>query len=185
MTQNTHPQSWQGLLAADEEILWQGKPGFGIRWSSLLTSRTLMGAFFTGFSIFWITSAASMTGGRNVPFPFQFFPLFGLPFLGIGLYNLGGHALWDAYKRSAAHYTLTTHNAFIARNTLGKRTLETYQILDMDRILLEDGDPGAVIFSEMQSGKTKRPGFYQINDARAVYALLRDAQRQQRKTDAT
>lgn len=186
MTRANGPQSWQGLLVRDEEILWQGRPGKDIAWGSLLGPQTLMGVFFTGFSLFWISSAASMTGQGNAPFPFQFFPLFGLPFLGIGLYMVGGHAIWDVYVRSTTHYTLTTQNAFVARGVLGKRTLESHPINQMSRIVLEDGTPGSVIFGEAQlhrRGNRSRatvdpipPGFHQIKEARAVYAQLRQAQ---------
>jgi hypothetical protein len=181
MTTATHPQDWQGLLAKDEEILWQGRPGSRVHWSALLTPRTLMGVFFTGFALFWISAAASMTGGGNFPFVFRLFPLFGIPFLLAGLNMLGGHAIWDAFKRANTHYTLTNRTAFIARNTFGKRTLRSYPIAEMDRILLEDGDPGSVIFSDMQSGPDTRPGYYQIDDAREVFAFLREAQRALRK----
>lgn len=178
MSRGTHPQGWQGLLKPEEKILWQGQPGTRIRWRSLATPNTLMGAFFTGFSIFWITMAASMIGGSGAPFPFRFFPLFGIPFLLIGLYMLGGHAIWDAIKRSGTHYTLTTHTAFIGQSVFGRRSLESHPIAQMERILLEDGDPGSVIFSEMQIGGRARPGFYQIADARTVYRMLRDARGQ-------
>ncbi|NPD18481.1 hypothetical protein [Alterinioella nitratireducens] len=175
MIENTHPQGWQGLLAPGETILWQGQPGTGIRWRSLASPLTLMGAFFTGFSLFWISMATSMTRGADVPFPFQIFPLFGLPFLAIGLYMLGGHAIWDTIKRAGTHYTLTNRTAFVGVNLLMRRTLLSYPIDRMDRVLLEDGIPGSVIFSGVQGRGATRPGFYLIDDAREVYRMLRDA----------
>jgi hypothetical protein len=88
---------WEGILAPGEEILWQGRPRASIRWTGLLTPLTFMGVIFTGFSTFWIAMAAVMTAGSGAPFPFNVFPLFGLPFLAVGLWMLGGRLLFDAW----------------------------------------------------------------------------------------
>ncbi len=172
---------WEGLIAEGEEILWQGQPNSRIDLRGLFNPQTLMGAFFTGFSLFWIAMAAQMmSGASNIPFPFRFFPLFGVPFLLMGLWMLGGRLIFEAYLRSQTYYTLTSRQAFIARNAFGKRTLESYKIRDMPRLTLEDGSPGSVIFAQSQRRTARRTqsgpvGFVQIDDPRRVYSLLDQA----------
>ena len=85
-----HPPGWEGLLDDDEEILWQGRPSGGVvvRGSDIFES--VFGLFFAGFAIFWISMASSMGAPRNAPGIFQLFPLFGLPFLAVGLHMVCG-----------------------------------------------------------------------------------------------
>lgn len=185
--------SWAGILAPGEEILWQGRPQARIRWTGLLTPLTFMGVIFTGFSMFWITMAAVMTAGSNAPFPFNVFPLFGLPFLAVGLWMLGGRLLFDAWLRGRTWYTLTTQTAFVARNAFGRKTLESWPIADMDRVVWEDGSPGSVIF-HMKHGtvpltgrnatRVQALGFHQIEGSQHVYGLLRRARRELREKQA-
>jgi hypothetical protein len=185
--------SWSGILAPDEDILWQGQPHTAINWRGLINPLTLMGVFFTGFSLFWIGMAFAMTANTDAPFPFNVFPLFGLPFLAIGLWMLGGRLVLDAWLRGRTWYTLTTQTAFIARNAFGKKTLESWPLQDMDRIVWEEGDPGSVIFhmkggAGVQHGNNGTPirflGFHQIDDSQRVYSLMRRARRELRETQA-
>ncbi|TBX19589.1 hypothetical protein [Nioella sediminis] len=182
--------SWQGILAPDEAILWQGQPHTAINWRGLINPLTLMGVFFTGFSLFWIGMAYAMTANTSVPFPFSFFPLFGLPFLAVGLWMLGGRLLLDAWLRGRTWYTLTNQTAFIARNAFGRKTLESWPIEDMDRIVWEDGTPGSVIFhmkhgampvSGRNGTRIRFLGFHQIDDSQHVYGLMRRARRELRE----
>jgi hypothetical protein len=185
--------SWNGILGPDEEILWQGQPRSTIDWSGLLNPITLMGVFFTGFSLFWIAMAISLTAGSGAPFPFNVFPLFGLPFLAIGLWMMGGRLVLDAWLRGHTWYTLTNQTAFVARNALGRKTLESWPIADMDRIVWEDGSPGSVIFhmkhssmpvSRRNATRIRFLGFHQIDEAQQVYGLMRRARRELRENDA-
>jgi hypothetical protein len=96
----TTGSGWDGILAPGEKILWQGQPEPGIVWADALTSMMPGGAIFTVFATFWIVVSSGFTSGGDVSFPFSLFPLAGLPFLGVGLYMLGGHVILDAYLRS-------------------------------------------------------------------------------------
>ncbi|WP_071674505.1 YdbT family protein [Nioella nitratireducens] len=173
---------WDGLLAPGEDILWQGQPRQQIEWRALISPLTAMGLIFTGFSAFWISMAAAMTQGTNAPAPFQFFPLFGVPFFLLGLWMLGGRVLWPAFTAGQTWYTLTNRQVFIARKVLGKRSLKRWPIRDLDRILLREGDPGSVLFRlKGSTAPTTRLGLHRIDEARQVYDLLRNAQRSLRE----
>ena len=189
---------WEGILDADEQILWQGKPRGGIDWAKVFDLQTFFGLFFTGFAVFWVSMATQIGEGmRNAPTFFQFFPLFGLLFVGIGLNMVIGRHLWDAYKRSGTHYTLTNKAAYIASQPLGRRSLQRIGIEEMTSPTLIDTSPGAVHFAERlvtytrhrsrnrngiafstggKSTTVRQPyGFERIDDARQVYRLHRDA----------
>ena len=190
---STGPGAWDALLEPGEEIVWQGRPGGGIviRPSDLPIS--LFGLFFAGFAAFWIAMAASMTSGEET-FPFSVFPLFGLPFLAVGLYLVFGRFLWQAWRRRRTFYTLTNRRAFIGSELLGQRTLATYDLADPDRLELveERGGRGTVWFAErtyhgsrrrrVGSGRRRTAhtvpvGFEMIEDAPKVFRLIREAQR--------
>lgn len=189
---------WDGLLGEGERIVWQGRPDTAIVWADLASMQTPMGVIFTGFSVFWMKMAASMTMGSsfdsNMPGIFRIFPLFGLIFFFMGLHMAGGRLLWDAWKRRGTHYTLTNRQAFIASAAFGKRSLQSYDIAPGTQLRLDDGPGGAVWFASKTShrrggftgsangGRRYRPpsttvtpiGFRRLADPRAPYKLMRD-----------
>lgn len=180
------PEGWEGILAPGERILWQGRAEPGVDWPALIDMRTPFGLFFAGFACFWMWMAASM----GAPGPF---PLFGLPFLLVGLHLAFGRVFWDALTRRSTHYTLTDRTAFIASAPFGKRKLERWTLRPGMALVLDDGDPGAVWFDQITTpyssnfgpgrsrryygprSTSRRIGFDRIAGARQVYGLMRQA----------
>lgn len=189
------PAGWEGILQPGERILWQGRPAAGFRGADLLDKRTPFGLAVAGFALFWMATAAAMAG----PGPFGWaFPLFGLPFLLIGLNMAVGQPLRDALRRRGTFYTLTDRAAFIATQGPGARRLDRYPLGPGFRPTLDDGDPGSVWFAEAEdqtrrgwrgTGASRRYasvtvgrrriGFEAIPDARGVYAQMLAALRTQ------
>ena len=178
-----------GLLGTDEELLWQGQPHVRIVWRDALSPRTVMGAIFFGFALFWINGARS-TAPADAPVFNTLFPLLGVPFILLGLWLAVGHLIWDAALRAGTHYTLTNRNAFISRHMFGRRSLESWPLDEIERVTLVDGHPGSVLF-EVSAGlrleraqpmpvkpplATRRPrlGFREITDPRRVYTLIQE-----------
>ncbi len=189
---------WDGLLAEGEYILWQGQPVPGINWSDALNGVTLFGIFFAAFALFWMAGSFAMILGSDAPLPLFLFPLFGLPFLAIGLFMAFGRLIWDDRVRRHTWYSVSTRQIFVARDVLGKRRLDSFdiaQIIDLD---LVDGAPGSVLFKvEEPLGyrTSRRPGpggmgmavhqigtgLHRLPDARAVFSMIRDQQRALRR----
>lgn len=171
------PHGWEGLLAPGERILWQGRPQGGVVWSGLIDPRTPFGAVFAGFSIFWVATAATLAP-RSGGVIGMVFPLFGLPFVAVGLYLLAGRLFWDAYLRSVTHYTLTDRAAFIATAAFGRRRLERVELQPGMRLTLDEGAPGSVLFGagpvRFQNGRRQPAGFgfRRIGEARQVYGMM-------------
>lgn len=178
------------LFAPGEDILWQGRPGAGLIWADVLERGTFVGAFFTGFSIFWIHGARS-SASPDEPLAGLIFPLAGVVFLALGLWLMIGRHLWDIAIRSGTSYTLTSSHAYITRDTFGQRSREAWPLAELSAIHLIDRTPGAVLFDappEVRmrharadrikppfSGYKRALGFRQIEDPRRVHRLLSEA----------
>ncbi|MGB0905583.1 MAG: hypothetical protein ACPGVJ_11865, partial [Mangrovicoccus sp.] len=106
-------------------------------------------------------------------------PLAGLFCVGLGGKIAGGDVILDAYRRSNSWYSLTDRRAFIATKLRGKRQLQTFPITDQSALVLEDGTPGSVYFAKSDGKASKRIGFRQIEEARAVYDMMRQVARGQ------
>ena len=178
---------WNGVLGDSERLLWHDRPDGGIAIGDFLTARLPFGVVFTLFALFWI--AATSWIGRDVS-ALDVFPLFGLPFVLIGLHLVIGVPIWDAYERSRSWYALTDQAAYVATEILGRRKLRRYPISSMNALELEDSVPGTVWFNQdvqVYRKRRRRPGdasmrrtytsttktgFKRIGAARAVYGLI-------------
>ena len=184
---------WANILDEDEQVLWQGRPAkpFVIRPSDLALS--LFGAVFLAFSVFWMAMTLSMTGGDGGLW--TLFPLFGLPFVAVGLYMVAGRFFYDAWVRRRTVYTLTDRRAMIAKSGLFGRSLKSWPIGAETRLeLVEEGGAGTIWFAEQVTHHRRRRrsgggnftvraghgtsirkiGFELIADAGRVYRLMRD-----------
>lgn len=180
------PEGWEGILDEGETILWQGRPVTGVRLRDFFGFPLIFGLFFTGFSLVWITMARMMTRGEE----FSIFPLFGLPFLLVGLYVSFGLPFGKDYVRKRSWYTLSDRKAYVATELFGRRRLKAVPYAEMNILELEDGSPGSVTFKREVSvsqytrrsrngGRSRRTqttttntGFERIEDARAVYRMI-------------
>lgn len=196
------PAGWEGILDPGEVILWQGQPQARFDWTQLFNSRSAFGFIFAGFSVFWMVAAWGTTriGLSLVPdasFMAFLMPLFGLPFLLLGLNMAFGPQLMAWARRKGSWYTLTDRHAFIAVELLGKRSLERYPLGPQMHPALEEGFPGSVWFAtagpETGLGHRwggvmslpsfdglNRIGFEAIPEARTVYFMLLEALAQRR-----
>jgi len=187
----TGHEGWAGLLAPGETILWQGQPLPGIDWRGLISPDAIFGAVMTLFAVAWMGFSAILLATPATPAIFAVFPVLGLPFLSFGLYMLFGRLFVDAARRRGTWYTLTDQQAFIAEDALGRRSLQSYPIIDMRELALIDGTPGAVRFGQITASRSARPvdprrrrrlvtnstteiGFFRIAEARKVWRLMRD-----------
>ncbi|WP_108485181.1 aspartate carbamoyltransferase catalytic subunit [Oceaniglobus ichthyenteri] len=169
------PPGWEDILDPGETILWQGAPDPQVRLTGGL-GQSLFGLFFAGFALFWIAAAAFI--GNDTGFVGMVFPLFGVPFLLIGLYMVFGRFIWDAYVRRGTFYTLTNKRAYIATATLGQRKLAAHDIAQSPVFEYVQGPPDSVYFTEnrqmTKNGSiTHKIGFEFIENSREVVDLIR------------
>jgi len=167
-------------LDSGERLLWSGSPAPGGMALAALPV-TLFGIPFTAFAVFWIMTA--WNGTRHLPHevgPFQFFPLFGVPFLLIGCGILAS-PLWAYLSAQRTVYAVTDRRALIIVGW-PRATVQSYQASDVGDITRVEGADGrgTVMFaSRMWTGNngfpnSTRVGFVGIENVRQVEQLIRD-----------
>ncbi len=171
--------SWAHYLDQDEALLWQGAPSGAVRLRGNDLMVVAVGGFFVLFSVVWIGLAVAIGPQSGAE---AFFPLFGVPFLLIGLLVMVGGPRWNARVRRRTRYALTDRRAIVARSAWG-RSLKSYPIDEDTRIDYRPGPEATIYFAEeVRRGNkgnsyTVRHGFEYIADGDAVYRLMRDIQR--------
>ncbi len=182
-----------GLLSPGERVLWSGQPP---RKLLMLNAGDLFlipfFLFWTGFSCFW--EAMAIAGFLSDPVsPAICMPLFGLPFVAIGLFMLGGRFVGDALARRSTYYALTDRRAMIVS---GRRS-QTVTSVPLEKIenvvmtvhrngtgtLAFAGGPGAALFASAyiysrssKDGSSPPPVFDHIPDPKKVYDMVMEAQ---------
>ena len=99
-------------LDPGEGVLWTGAPD-PARLALSSVPSSIFGIPFTGFAAFWIYMASSTTTGSSRPTgALALFPLFGVPFLLIGLGMLTA-PLWAFLAAGRTVYAVTNRRALI------------------------------------------------------------------------
>jgi hypothetical protein len=165
-------------LRPGEVVVWAGQPvprryAAGARWSWL---------FFipwTAFAIFWICGAAQF----RVPTftePEDFFALWGLPFVAIGIGGLSS-PLWLRWLAARVVYVVTNQRAFSVEGwrSLTVRTYLPAQLATMTRRERSDGSGDLILGLESYAGRrgainTRERGFIGVAEVKRVGRLLED-----------
>lgn len=171
-----------GQLDSGERLLWAGKPApQGAAIGAL--PMTLFGLLFAGFAAFWIWAAAggmSRSSGGGFSGPGALFPLFGIPFLLVGLGMIFG-PLWAFLGARNTIYAVTDRRAMIVTGSRTKsvRSFTRDEIGEITRVERPDGT-GSLMFASVSRTSSKghisvsRVGFEGIPDVRRVEQLIRD-----------
>jgi hypothetical protein len=169
-------------LASGERLLWGGRPKRGIRLCGADLYAIPFSLIWFGFVIFWEISVLN----RHAPF---FFALWGVPFIGAGLYFVFGRFFADALARDRTFYGVTNERVIIITG-LFSRQIKSLQFRTLcDISLTERSDGSGTITFGRQSPMTvflppswpgarryAAPSFEMIEEAKAVYELVRKAQ---------
>ena len=179
-------------LLNGEEILWAGQPDPTVLFSKSDIFNIPFGIFWLGFSIVWegaaITSALHQNTSNAVSLAF---PLFGVPFVLIGLYMVAGRFLYKKWKRQRTYYAVTNKRILVVKNSkrrdLQGAYLETIPVVNKSirrdgrgTITFGNSTPGAWMYEDsgfdfMGAYYAERaPTFRDINDAEKVYRLVVD-----------
>lgn len=169
------PSGWEGILDADEDIIWQGRPDGAMVWKVSNFATFLFGMAFSGFALFWMVMAASAGGG---------FWMFGLIhfFVGIGIGI--GPIFWSTHRRRNTWYTLTNKRAIIATDIpMRGRKLKSYPITKTTVLGIDTSDPASITFATERRRRKNgsyevKIGFERIENGKQVYTLLRDIQKE-------
>jgi hypothetical protein len=178
----------QAELVTGERLLWVGQP-LPRRYLLFSIPIVLFAIPWTGFAVFWVLTASGMLFGgmgNNAPGPggfFACFPLFGLPFILIGL-GLFSSPYWLLRKARRTCYALTDRRAIIWEpgvfSSISVRSYGPDQLKRIRRNQRADGT-GDLIFEEMATYDNEghrsisSRGFMAIPQVRDIEELLRKA----------
>jgi hypothetical protein len=178
-------QALQAELGRDERLLWSGMPRQGVRLSSGDALMVPFSLLWGGFAIFWEYSVVS----RGAPLVFT---LFGVPFVLIGLYMIVGRFFVDSYRRARTYYGVTDQRVIILSGLM-KREVKSLNLVGLNDLSLSERSDrsGTITFGSTSPvyamwsgtgwpgmGNRLPPAFNFIDDARTVYDLIREAQRE-------
>ncbi len=172
----------QNELAPGESLLWSGQPRQGV---FLRPSDALLIPFsllWGGFAVFWEASVIA----TGAPF---FFKLWGIPFVLVGLYITVGRFFFEARQRADTHYGVTTERILIVTRwpSTGVKSLPLRTLSEMS-LDQQAAGTGTITFgpsnpfpawggSGSWPGSRSAPSFERIAEARAVYEIIRSAQK--------
>ena len=180
-------------LDAGERLLWSGRPAQGILFRSSDIFLIPFSLLWGGFAIFWEVAALAATWDSDAQTPDMVrhaFPLFGLPFVAIGLYLIAGRFFVDRAQRRKTLYGITDRRVII-RSGLFRRTTKSLNLRTLSDVTLSERSdrrgtitlgPTAGLYSWFQGtswpgmGGHVAPSLDTIEDAKDVYNILRRAQ---------
>jgi hypothetical protein len=138
-------------LLTDEVLLWTGRPDPAKHLSRADIFMVPFSIMWGGFSIFWETGVLA----SSAPFPFA---LFGVPFVGLGLYLIFGRFFVKARRKRQTVYGLTDHRALVAlgAGALSETPVE-HQPIDQRRS--RDGRHVTVTFGRPANGRSNGPSY--------------------------
>jgi hypothetical protein len=162
-------------LAHDERAAWLAQPS-----SRRAAARALPICIFavpwTAFAVFWICGAAGFKIPDFSKGGFDLFPLFGVPFVLIGLGMLSA-PWWAARAARATAYVITDRRALIIALSGSVRSFTAEKLKDLERRQRPDGSGDIVIERTVYEGSRRSSvreiGFFGIPDAKRAEDLLR------------
>ena len=171
-----------------ETYIWSGRPKQGILFRGSDVFLIPFSLLWGGFAIFWEVSVLAFPHKESGPSGI-IFPLFGIPFVLIGLYMIFGRFIYDAKKRTKTCYGLTDQRVII----LSGRKVKSLNLRTLTDIALSEKSDGrgTISFGRENSwspwhdasgfpgtGASQTPKFEFIENAKDVYNKIRNAQKQ-------
>jgi hypothetical protein len=185
-------EHFQKDLLKGEQILWVGQPDT----SKLFTKADIFlipfSLFWGGFAFIWeYLALTSVTKTEEGGITVLIFPLFGIPFVLMGLYFIFGRFLYKNWKKKRTWYAVTDKRALVLTQTFGQKlqAADLKSLPTMNKTIQKDGsgsvtfgnsswmfsmyeNTGMEIFGSLNgSGATS---FYDIKDAEKVYQIANE-----------
>ena len=173
----------QEELARDEKLIWADVPISIKAHAYSAIPIALFGIPFFSFAVFWTWGASSMLrsgSGSGIDGFDIFFPMFGIPFLLVGL-GMVLSPLWKMYKAKHLTYGMTDKRLII-RHAFPRIELQSWplsSIKKLNRIGTAKG-PGDIIFAEVEkssnngSRSIEKIGFIGISEPKRLEDKIRN-----------
>ena len=169
-------------ISYDENLLWCGASSVKQRFSVKDTPTFLFGIPFLLFAVFWTAMASSASSGDSFG---AIFPLFGIPFIAVGIFMVLSLPYKSVKNRNNAVYAITDKKVYILYDN-SKQRLISYERYQLSNITVEikEGNIGNIRFQTGQyydtAGRRGRygtvraayDGFFGISDVQYVFRIL-------------
>lgn len=184
-------------LSSGERLIWSGRPRQGLFLRGSDVFMIPFSLFWGGFAIFWewgVLSSTRHNHGNSPAHADLIMPLFGIPFVLIGLYLIFGRFFLDKKQRESTVYGITNQriiirSGFFARST---KSLNLQTLSDLSLTERSDGSgtitfgpipPYYSLFAGSSStwpnyGRYSLPCFDTISEAKQTYDLIRRTQKE-------
>lgn len=176
-------------LQSGERIIWSGEPAQGLKFRSSDIFLIPFSLMWGGFAIVWETIALisfSKTGGAIG----IIFPLFGIPFVIVGLYMIFGRFIVDNKNRKNTIYAVTNERIIIVSGLfkMSFKTLNLKNIGEYEYTFKRDGS-GTITFGSgnnmsgfgklfLNQNMRPAPSFEFIPDVKKVYDIINNTQKE-------
>ena len=191
---------FQSELMNGERVYWSGQPDPAVVFSSSDIYMIPFSLMWGGFAIFWESSVLGIVklGNRAVHGAPDFFVLWGIPFVLIGLYMIFGRFFYKVWKKKRTYYAVTDKRVLSVVQTTNRQVQAQFlnQIPVINKSVGSNG-VGNLVFGNTGYGINygnsgmdfmgRRYGptamaFYDIHDAEAVYQIIERLQSQNAKS---
>jgi Bacterial PH domain len=132
-------------LTSDERLLWASHPRRGIRFAAY-------DLFLIPFSLFWCGGVLTWAKGVLATHAPGLFSLWGVPFVGFGLYLAVGRFFGDALRRKRIAYGLTSKRIIIVSGTFSRQVRSVELATLGETSLSERSDGSGTIMLGAASG---------------------------------
>jgi len=175
-------QSVQFPLDPGERQLWAGYPRQGIVLRASDAGVIPFTCMWAGFAVYWELTVVRL----HAPF---FLPLWGVPFLLVGVYIVVGRFFVDAWRRARTVYAVTSERVIIARGGPASRVISLPLATLSDVTLNERSDgSGTITFGPaiarqlftrgpLPGAGPQVPAFEMVAGARSICEVIRSAQK--------
>lgn len=130
---------YQRYMLEDEYVLWKGKPEKSILFTGSDIAVGIFSILWLSFTVFWEMAIIE----SNAPL---FAVVWGLPFVGIGLYMFFGRFLSAPFRRKKTIYVITNKKIIIKRGN--KMEIHDGKELPPMEITIHKNGNGTITFSE-------------------------------------
>lgn len=122
-------KEYSQIINKDEKVLWEDRPQFAPFLAKSFIA-VPFGLFFLSFALFWTFLSFSATSdSSSTPQTLNIFPLFGVPFILIGL-GITLSPLYSVFVYKNIYYILTDKRVIIQGGLIGR----DFEIVDFDKI---------------------------------------------------
>lgn len=136
-----------------ERLIWADRPIVSVRRLPDL-GRILFGFIFGGFAVFWTSAAWLASRGTDDVFFGTLFPLFGLPFIAVGVgIAVSGMKSWS--ERGGTVYALSDQRVLIV-STRSRRTVRWLDLKAIRGVERKDGTDGVGTITLLVEGSDMR-----------------------------